>query len=105
MGTHYACDDCGYQDCRCPRETTRLPKVGTPRTPIETLVATVEQATKDLEKASAATAQARSAETGCLNRLNAAQKALDEAIAKLRQEAHRDSDWRAKARRGQSADL
>lgn len=37
---------------------------------------------------------ARSAETTALNRLNNAQKALDELVASLRKAAPRDSDWR-----------
>lgn len=40
---------------------------------------------------------ARSEETDALNRLNAAQKAFDAAIADLKKQAPRESDWKREA--------
>lgn len=37
--------------------------------------------------------QARQAETNAINRLNAAQKAIDNALTRLRAQAPRESEW------------
>lgn len=37
--------------------------------------------------------QARSAETSAINRLNAAQKAVDNAIHRMKAQSPRDSEW------------
>lgn len=37
--------------------------------------------------------QARQAETNAINRLNAAQKAIDNAMTRLRAQAPRESEW------------
>jgi len=40
--------------------------------------------------------EARNRETTCLNRVNEAQKKIDELIVTLKKEAPRDSDWNRK---------
>jgi hypothetical protein len=65
----------------------------------------IEQALSELAAAHVALndagrtlAQARSDEVNCLNRVNSAQKEVDELMAAVKSEAHRDTDWgRARA--------
>ena len=60
---------------------------------IEQAIAELAAAQAALEDAQRATAQARGEETTCLNRVNAAQKEVDELVAAVKAKAHRDTDW------------
>lgn len=53
-----------------------------------------ERAKSNYDDAEKAASNARSHETACLNRLNAAQKAWDTHLEKLRKEAPFASDWK-----------
>ena len=53
----------------------------------------LESATKEHEDAQRITGEARSRETDAVNRLNAAQKRVDELVAGMKKGAPRDSDW------------
>lgn len=53
-----------------------------------------ETAKAAYDEAERATSVARSNECGCLNRLNAAQKAWDAYVEDLKTKAPRDSDWK-----------
>ena len=53
----------------------------------------LEGATKEHEEAQRITGEARSRETAAVNRLNAAQKRVDEFVAGMKKSAPRDSDW------------
>ena len=53
----------------------------------------LEGATKEHEEAQRITGAARSHETVAVNRLNAAQKRVDELVAGMKKGAPRDSDW------------
>lgn len=50
---------------------------------------------QEYEAASKEEAQARNRRTDCLNRLNAAQKAVDKAVDDMRKKAQVGSDWQA----------
>lgn len=60
---------------------------------IEQALGELAAAQAALEDAQRATAQARSEETACLNRVNAAQKEVDDLVAAVKSKAHRDTDW------------
>lgn len=64
-------------------------------------VRSVAELAEEVHAASSALVDARSRadaarrdETACLNRLNLAQKKMDEAVEALRSSADRDSDWK-----------
>ncbi len=61
---------------------------------ISDALAELKSAGDELTRAQERTAQARSTETGALNRVNRAQKRVDELISKLKQEAVRDTSWK-----------
>jgi hypothetical protein len=67
-----------------------------------TAAARVLAATEALAKAQAEVAAARSVETTCINRLNQAQKNLDDLVAGLKKNAPRDSDWRRPVGKGEA---
>lgn len=61
----------------------------------------MSDAVRELEDAASAHAEAarraavaRGDETTCLNRLNNAQRQIDDIIGKLKKQAPRDTDWR-----------
>ncbi len=58
------------------------------------------QAKDSLAHARVQVSEARRKETDCLNRVNTAQKKLDEFIAILKKEAPHDSDWHQAQRKG-----
>lgn len=60
---------------------------------IPDLVATLDKAEATFRAAQSRAASARAAETAALNDLNAAQKALDAALAERRKDAPPNSDW------------
>jgi len=60
---------------------------------LEQALAELAAAQATLEDAQRATAEARNAECACLNRVNAAQKEVDELVAAIKAKASRDSDW------------
>ena len=60
---------------------------------IEQALAELAAAQATLEHAQRAFAQARSEETACINRVNAAQKEVDELVASVKAKAHRDTQW------------
>ena len=62
---------------------------------LEDLVREVADATTTLDAAQRAASQARVEETTCLNRLNRAQKEIDERVLYLRKSAPRASNWGA----------
>jgi predicted nucleic acid-binding Zn-ribbon protein len=63
----------------------------------------LEDAVTALEQARINEDAARKATTSATNRVNQAQKAMDDAVAALRDRAPRESDWRRRveARRGE----
>jgi hypothetical protein len=61
---------------------------------IPALVAAVEEASAVLLSAETVETAARCSRCEATNKLNAAQRALDVALATLRQRAPADSDWR-----------
>lgn len=65
----------------------------------------LEDAVTALEQARINEDAARKATTSATNRVNQAQKAMDDAVAALRDRAPRESDWRRRveARRGEAA--
>lgn len=54
----------------------------------------LEIATLEFEKARLETARARNVETDALNRLNQAQKNLDDLVAEIRKTSPAGSDWK-----------
>ena len=64
---------------------------------LEELVQEVVDATSALDATQRAASQARVEETTCLNRLNRAQKEIDERVLYLRKSAPRASGWGASA--------
>lgn len=64
-----------------------------------------ERAKSNYDDAERAVSNARSHETKCLNKLNAAQKAWDAHVEKLRKEAPRASDWKQSDRRRETASV
>lgn len=58
------------------------------------LFSELEKATEEHKDAERAESQARSVLTAATNRLNAAQKAVDEHMAKLRKAAPWNTDWK-----------
>lgn len=60
---------------------------------LEQAIAELAAAQATLEDAARATAIARSTECTCLNRVNDAQKEVDEMVAAIKAKAHIDSDW------------
>lgn len=65
-----------------------------------TLQANLAKAISDWKLAETSASRARSEETAALNRMNQAQKALDAALTKLREEAPRGSEWQMSKHRG-----
>lgn len=61
----------------------------------------LRQATEAHRIAEAEASAARSREVSALNRVNNAQKAINNLMDKLRKESVRDSDWRRSPIRGQ----
>lgn len=53
----------------------------------------LNQATEEHKEAERITAEARSLECTALNRLNSAQKRVDELVNGMKKSAPRDSDW------------
>lgn len=53
----------------------------------------LEGATKEHEDAQRITGEAQRRETAAVNRLNAAQKRVDNLVNEMKQSASRDSDW------------
>jgi len=54
----------------------------------------VQQAQEDYEAATTKKKEASCEQTSCLNRLNSAQKALDEGVKALKDQSPRDTDWK-----------
>jgi hypothetical protein len=67
-----------------------------------TAAAAVLAATEALTKAQAEAQSARSVETDCINRLNQAQKNLDDLVAGLKKNAPRDSGWKRLVGKGEA---
>lgn len=63
------------------------------------LVREVEEARENLELKQQAASFADKAETGALNRFNAATKALDARLAEIKKAAPRGTDWNQQGRR------
>lgn len=55
----------------------------------------LHEAQRELAGCQAATSMARNKETDARNRCNNAQKAVDKAMAQIRANAPKDTDWRA----------
>lgn len=73
--------------------------MGDPHIPdIAKLAEDLKKATVIFEQASHRAATAWATETAALNDLNAAQKALDTAVAKMRESAPRNSEWQRHGR-------
>ncbi len=70
-------------------------------TELEVAIANAVSATEQYVSASAKVDEARREETGCLNRMNQAQKILDELIQSIKASAPRDSNWGRKSRPGE----
>jgi hypothetical protein len=69
---------------------------------LATLQAALEVAKNDHQKLAMEATAARSREIDALNRLNAAQRALDEAIIDIRKSSPNDSEWgRLRQNRGE----
>jgi hypothetical protein len=64
-----------------------------PATLFTALVSDLADAAKAREEAERAESLARSVSTDALNRLNAAQRAFDAAVAEMKKKAPRDSNW------------
>lgn len=60
---------------------------------IEQALAELAAAHAALDDAARATSQARSAETTCMNRVNKAQKEVDDLISAVKAKAPRDTNW------------
>ena len=60
---------------------------------IEQALAELAAAHAALEDAARALQQARSEETACMNRVNKAQKEVDDLIASVKAKAPRDTNW------------
>lgn len=73
-------------------------------TTIEELMAEFKAATDEHESAHMHAESARSAETAALNRLNRAQKAIDEWHKAIKEKAPWNSDWHQQRRRKASAE-
>ena len=70
-------------------ETTATPTADALKSALEAL----ETASADWRRAATETQHARNLETDCLNRVNQAQKDVDELVGKVKAGAPRESDW------------
>lgn len=61
---------------------------------MDEMLKALKTAQEDYEEAKGRAEYARREETNCLNRLNEAQKAFDEAVSALKLDAPYGSDWK-----------
>lgn len=61
---------------------------------LQDLITEYQNARAEFENAQRTTSMARNHETEALNRMNAAQKKIDETVAELRKGAPRESGWK-----------
>ena len=70
-------------------------------TEMDHAIVELANAQDSLAQAASRIVMARTEETECLNRVNKAQKKLDELVGALKKQAPRDSDWHRASRPGQ----